>query len=190
MADNSATSGGTGDVLRTEDTQAATNTGVLGAKAALGKLLTGRTDMDGGAVSPDTPLDVVDWRLHEQLQQDLMTIVVLLDRIWSNERIDGVRTLPGKARNVTTVGVAGTLTSTQLAPADGDRLSLRIVNDTTSTGILYLRLGSGKATANSGSYNIPLTPGSIWEALPGEQVLAVQGVWATAAGFANVTMVA
>ena len=189
MADNSPTSGGPGDTIRTEDTWAATATGDANAKIGDGKVITGRADMDSGYVSPDTPLDVQDIRTMEAICEKLLMIVVLLDRIWGALKIDGARTLPGQAHNVTTVGVAGTLTSTQLAPADGNRVSLRIVNDSTSTGILYLRLGGGKASAASGGYHIPLAAGAIWEALPGEQVLTVTGVWATAAGFANVTMV-
>ena len=189
MADNSPTSGGDGDVIRTEDTAAVTNTGTPGAKLADGKIVVGRKDVDGGAASLDTPLDTHDWRTMESVTEMLLAVVVLMDRIWANERIAGVKTINGACNSITTTSVSGTLTSTQLVAADGQRQQLRIVNDSTSTGILYILIGGGKASSAAGGYSVPLPPGAVWEALPGEQVFAVQGAWATAAGFANITQI-
>ena len=175
--DGSPTSGGTGDVVRTEDTFNATRLGVSGVKLADGKLLTGRADEDRGPVSPDTPLDVFDGRLCENVREGLMHVAVFLDGIYGLARVDGLK-VP-QARAVTVGSVAGSLTSQLIIPADHTRLTLQGTNDT-SSGILYMLPGSGMASSAQGGYIVQLNPGDYWEALPNQVTLPWVGVWSVA----------
>jgi hypothetical protein len=180
--DGSPTSGGAGDVVRTEDTFTATRLGLLGIKLADGKVLTGRTDEDRGPASPDTPLDVVDARLLEVIGVSLAELYFVLDGIYGLARTDGLK-VP-QARAVSLGSVAGSLTSQLIIPADPTRLTLQGTNDT-SSGILYLLPGSGKASSAQGGYIIQLNPGDYWEALPNQVTLPWVGVWSVATGFFN-----
>lgn len=187
--DNSPTSGGNGDVIRTEDTATDTNTGIAGAKVALGKILVGRKGQDEGDASIDSPLDVHDARAANAQEQWSYELVMLLAGISEILGRSGVPMQWANGSAVTVSSVTSKTTSQVVAAADPNRKSLMIVNDSTATGTLYLRIGTGTASSASGGYTVPLLPGAYWEAPPMVATQAVQGIWSVAAGFANVTEV-
>jgi hypothetical protein len=192
MADNSPTSGGPGDTLRTEDTQLDTNTGVLGVKMALGKLNVGRKGQDSGAASLDTPLDVYDPRQAGILRDGLERVASMLAGVYQALAQNGVVTRALQGRSLTLTGVSFSTTSVLLAKPVAGRLMLRIVNDNSAAptlGNLFCRVGSGAASIANGGYSFILTPGSTWEARPEEVEQGVTGIWAstTTSGFANIT---
>ena len=184
MADGTPTAGCSDDAAHTEKTFANTATGTPGVATADGKVIVGREGEDRGPASPDTPLDVVDSRLIESLRHNLSGLYFVLDGIYGLMRIDGIRA--PKSRAATIGGVAASLTSGLIIPADGSRLSLDGMNDT-SSGILYLRCGSGVASSGQGGYSVIVNPGDYWEAKPEQVQLAWVGVWNTATGFFNWT---
>lgn len=76
------------------------------------------------------------------------------------------------------IAVAATTTSTQLLAANANRNGA-VINNTSTTGTLYLLYGSGTASATNCTYAI--APGAVWE-MPTALVYTGQitGVWSVA----------
>lgn len=185
--DGSPTSGGSGDIVATEDTFTATQTGISGVKVAVGKIRIGSNDRDDGDVKAGNPFPVHDW-LNDQYAQQLVALAqATLQQLQS--MLD-VQPRPIQAKNAQVSTVIGVTTSTQIAPANVSRKALAIFNDTTSSGNLYLLFAppGTKASATAGGYTVRLAPGDYYE-VPAAYVGAVQGVWdsVTTPGWANVT---
>lgn len=94
-------------------------------------------------------------------------------------------TVPTNAATATLAGVAASITSVTILAANASRRGFSVVNDSTSTGTLYLRYGATAATTASGGYIVPLPPGAYYED-PFHFSGQVKGIWSTAVGFANV----
>lgn len=84
-------------------------------------------------------------------------------------------------------GVAQSVADVVLKAANANRIGITIANDTTSSAILYVRVGGTAATVASGGYTVAIQPGGYWEA-PFRPTTAIHGIWGGAGpGFANVT---
>lgn len=77
--------------------------------------------------------------------------------------------------------VTSSATSVTLKALNTARLGLSITNDSTAT--LYVKLGT---TASATDYNVKMMPNSYWES-PVNYTGRVDGIWASANGFAYVT---
>lgn len=82
-------------------------------------------------------------------------------------------------------GVTASATSVTLLAANPARRGAIIQNDSTSA-LLYVRLNSSAAAATSGNYTTTLMGGQNYE-IPFNYTGTITGIWASAAGFANVT---
>ena len=78
-------------------------------------------------------------------------------------------------------------TSVTILAANTARKGAAVQNDSGSA-VLYLRLSAVAATAASGGHTVALAAGAYYEA-PFSYAGAITGIWASAAGFANVTEV-
>ena len=97
---------------------------------------------------------------------------------------DAVPTTVAKAATATVTGKAANNASANLLAANTNRLAATVHNDSSSAK-LYLKLGT-TATAASGGYTTVLSPDSYYEVPPG-YTGPIDGVWAAATGFCNVT---
>ena len=91
-------------------------------------------------------------------------------------------TLYGVAETGTLSNVAGSITSGTILAANAARIGATIWND--STAILYLRLGTGTASATA--CTVKMVGDSYYE-LPFGYAGIVVGVWSSATGAARVT---
>ena len=83
----------------------------------------------------------------------------------------------------TTTSVASSATNVTLLAANASRFGAMIFND--STAILYVKFG---ATASATSYTVKMDAGDYFE-VPYEFVGQIDGIWASANGYARVTEV-
>lgn len=88
----------------------------------------------------------------------------------------------------TTTSVASVATSTSLKAANAARTGITIAND--STSILYVLLGTGTASATNYTFAIAAKGTIASDRTVTGYTGAIQGIWATANGFAMVTEVA
>jgi hypothetical protein len=72
-----------------------------------------------------------------------------------------------------------------LLAANPARRGATIANDSTSA-TLFVRLSATAATSASGGYTVAMPAGSYYE-VPGNYTGQINGIWAAASGFANVT---
>ena len=89
---------------------------------------------------------------------------------------------PPRAGAVTLSNVSSSVSSGTLLAANGDRIGVLVVND--STAILYLKYG---ATASASSYSVKMEPGSYWEMPQPIYTGIIDGIWASANGAARIT---
>jgi hypothetical protein len=87
--------------------------------------------------------------------------------------------------NSAQTGVAASATSVTLLAANPARRGATIHNDATSA-TLYVRLNASAAANASGGYTTVMPPGAYYE-VPANYSGAITGIWASAAGFANMT---
>jgi hypothetical protein len=197
--DGSPTSGGSGDVLVTEDTFTDTGTGTSGQKLAAGKLYTGAQGTSLGpvvAVRNDLPTN------DQRSQQLLGYIAELLEQIRDDTDQGTVVSQSTAAQiaiqaNVTSVtAVIGKATSVQLLGPNVARIGATFYNDSTSTGNLYLLCVQSngnvvaKASAAAGGCTVRIPPGGYYELLPSAVHLgAIVGLWdsVTVPGWVNIT---
>lgn len=87
-----------------------------------------------------------------------------------------------QARPATSItsSVAGSASNVTLLPSNSSRLGATIYND--SSALLYVKMG---ALASTTDYTIKLFPQSYWE-VPFGYTGEIDGVWASATGFAKV----
>jgi hypothetical protein len=187
--DGSPTSGGSGDEIVTEDTFTDTGTGTSGVKLAGGKVWVGEKGVSRGPAATATPLDVRDYRVAEQVRDTGVQLFRGLQRLWHQMAVVGVFTRQRQGHSPTIRGITAATSSVVIATPLADRMSLKIVNDSTSSGNLYLRLGGGAASSASGGYTVMLAPSAYYELQPSDVELGVTGIWSATGGFANVTEV-
>lgn len=84
--------------------------------------------------------------------------------------------------NSTTANVASSGSNVTLLAARVGRRGAYIFND--STQILYVKLG---ATATTTSFTHKMAAGDVWRVEPHEYNGIIDGIWASANGFARVT---
>lgn len=105
----------------------------------------------------------------------------------ANDRVDGFFDVQGrqvvaqKALTGTLSNVDGSASNVTLLAANTARLGATVYND--STAILYLKLG---ATASATSFTVKMQPDDYYE-IPFGYYGTVDGIWASATGFARVT---
>jgi hypothetical protein len=191
VADGSATSGGAGDVLLTEDTYVDSLSGTSGIKIGVSKIRRGEGGMgqasvDRGDVSTSNELDVRDGRIARVFErwgfrhwQSLVDIAGQLRTY--------VTTASKQARSCNVTGVTASTTSVQLIGRTMGRMGLRIVNAPASSGTLYLRYGEQPASIGQGGFTVALTPGAYYESPAWDTEQAVQGIWGASGGYANIT---
>lgn len=88
----------------------------------------------------------------------------------------------------TTTPVTSVATSTSLKAANAARTGITIAND--STSILYVLLGTGTASATNYTFSIAAKGTIASDRTVTGYTGAIQGIWASANGFAMVTEVA
>jgi hypothetical protein len=93
---------------------------------------------------------------------------------------------PVTATTALETGVAASATSGTVLASNASRKGCLITNSPTSS-TLYLRFSSSAATIASGGYSVVLTPGQTYEMGPNVYSGQINGIWASATGFANVT---
>lgn len=96
----------------------------------------------------------------------------------------GIPTTAG-ASTVTFASVASSATAVTLLAANTSRKAAMVFND--STAVLYLaEFPTATATASASNYTVQVAPGGFYSISPEYNGL-VQGIWASANGFARVT---
>jgi hypothetical protein len=90
-------------------------------------------------------------------------------------------TTPSTA-TVTTIPASASVVT--LAAAKATRVGLLIMNNSTSTSTLWVKLASG---ASLSSWSFPVEPGGYWEMPPRYYGGIVTGIWSNATGDAHVT---
>jgi hypothetical protein len=87
-----------------------------------------------------------------------------------------------QATTATTTSVASSATSVTLFAASSNDRMRTIFNE--STAVLYVKFG---ATASTTSYKFQLAPGALFEFTSPMYAGQVDGIWASANGFARLT---
>jgi hypothetical protein len=101
---------------------------------------------------------------------------------FSMNSVGALRTAPPTATTATLANVASSATSVTLIASNAARKGLIVYND--SSAILYLKYG---ATASTTSFTYQLAAGASWTMAVPMYTGVVDGIWASANGFARVT---
>ena len=192
IGDGSPTSGGSGDVIDTEDVL---GTGVQ--KIARGKLGIGNRDIDLGDIVPGGQIDSATHPggplpVHDHLNDPYwlrMATALEAIQLQLGSMLD-VQPRLVQANTAAITSCIGSTTKQQILTPNTQRKGAIIVNDVTSTGNLYIFYGSPTSTPNTttGAYTARIAPGGYYTV---EQSYTgpVQGIWdsVTTPGFANIT---
>lgn len=108
--------------------------------------------------------------------------------VLSNEDFARLASIAFGGATGTTTSVTSVATSTTLKAANAARTGITIAND--STAILYVLLGSGTASATNYTFALAAKVTVAADRTVSGYTGAIQGVWASANGFAMVTEVA
>ena len=192
IGDGSPTSGGSGDVIDTEDVL---GTGVQ--KIARGKLGIGNRDLDLGDIVPGGQIDSAThpggpFPVHDHLNDPYwlqMVMALQAIQLQLSSMLD-VQPRPVQANTGIPSSVPGSATSVQLLQPNTQRKGAVIVNDVSSTGNLYIFFASPptNATSQIGGYTARIAPGGYYE-VPQSYTGPIQGIWdsVTVPGFAQIT---
>jgi hypothetical protein len=204
--DGSATSGGSGDVIVTEDTQFDTGSGPPNAlvgsvgtaggagtagstpKTADGKILVGDFGQYRGPAGPGNELHIRANRLTLAIERWNFRIVQGLEGIIKQLRRE-VYVRPKQGASVSVRSVVGVNSSTKLLDRVVGRLGVSLYNDTTCTGNLYVRFGEAAAGNTAGLYSVRLPPGAYYEVPAWALEQPAQGFWDSIVtpGFVEIT---
>lgn len=195
--DGSPTSGGSGDVIVTEDTFTDTGTGTSGQKLAGGKLYAGSKGTSLGPVVPiQNDLPTNDFRAAALLGQIAELLTDMRDAaqgLLGNQSVASQLAIQAQSTNAS--DVVGSATSVQLLGPNAARIGATFYNDSTSTGNLYLlcvpsNAANQKATTARGGCTTRIPPGGTYEFPPNAVHIGfVIGIWdsVTVPGWVNIT---
>lgn len=108
--------------------------------------------------------------------------------VLSNEDFARLASIAFGGATGTTTSVTSVATSTTLKAANAARTGITIAND--STAILYVLLGTGTASATNYTFALAAKGTVAADRTVSGYTGAIQGIWASANGFAMVTEVA